>query len=100
METPAVQNGIEYTTFYLTFIGEYLQMHGSFVVGDNQAVATFEGYLLDEDTDYYFLGLNGESVTTAIKKSSVYSIQIVRQDDPVRNLLDSIPVPEDETGHN
>lgn len=68
-------------------------MVGEFSTPEMRAVSNIEGYLLDEDEEFYYLGLSANEITTAIRKGAVYSIQVIGAMDPVRELLDSMPLP-------
>lgn len=58
-----------------------------------RAVSNIEGYLLDEDEDFYYLGLSANEITTAIRKTAVYSIQVVQMKDAMTELLESLSLP-------
>jgi hypothetical protein len=95
-----IQAGVNVDLFFLTFIGEYVEMIGSFQVDDQTAVASLQGYLLDVDDDFYFLGESAEEIFIAIRKDSVQTIRVIPVTDYRREILNALPVPQDETGHN
>jgi len=87
-------------TFYSAFIGELVEVITQFKLGEAEAVGTLSAYLLDVDEDYYYLGETGEEVSTAIKRTSVYSIRIIKSSTWKEKLLNEMEVPMDEEGFN
>ena len=96
----------EESLFFLTFIGEYVQVTSNLMtkkqietdegVGILETPITIVGYLLDEDDKYYYMGGRPDSVSDAIKKTSVKMIQIVEFKTELDEVLDSMGEPEDE----
>lgn len=60
----------------------------------------FEGYLLDVDDTYLFLGDNTNEVCSAIKKEEVSSVHITKSISIFDDVLDSMGEPEDDKDIN
>lgn len=86
--------------FFLNFIGEYVQVTGGFSIQDGKAITSVDGYLLDQDDLHYYLGRSADEIHIAIKKDSVYSIEILALPDWRRDLLDDLKTPENDLGVN
>lgn len=85
--------------FFATFLGEYVEILTKYEAGD-QGKMMVQGYLLDMDNDYYFIGHNEFEVSAAIKKDNVSFISISSKVDPNVELLENMPVPDDEYENN
>ncbi len=81
--------------FKVTFIGEMVE-----IIVNSEASETgkmiVQGYLLDFDEDYYYLGENPLAVSTALKRDLVSLISIHDLIDPSLDMLRNMPDPEDE----
>jgi hypothetical protein len=86
----------QHSRFFLTFVGEMVQLttdlpsrlevtsdEGSYI---EETSLTLQGFLLDEDLKYYYLGESPDHVTEVVKKVSVKRIRIV----PVRTKADEM----------
>lgn len=84
------------TTFFLTFVGEYVQITTN-IISKTEALSEestvieegplrLQAYLLDEDESWYYIGGSPDQVTDAIKKVAVKHIRIV----PMRSEVDII----------
>lgn len=95
-----------FSLFYLTFVGELVQLTTELIVKDHKQTEDeveisekpvgFVGYLLDEDSSYYYIGDNPQEITTAVRKTKVVSVEPVKIQTPLEALLDQIPDPEDD----
>lgn len=83
-------------TFFLTFIGEFVEIVGSFFHEKVEVPINIQGYILDTDNNYYYIGDSPEEITSAIRKDSVIYIQILKNVDPLEEVLRDWEVPEDE----
>ena len=85
--------------FFSTFLGEYVE-----IICKHEAVAegklVVQGYILDMDEDYYFLGENPIEINACLKKEDASFISIMSKIDPNVELLENMPVPEDELENN
>ena len=81
--------------FKVTFIGELVEIiadsdsseHGKLVI---------QGYLLDYDEDYYYLGEGPLAVTSALKRELVGFVTIINKVDPGIEVLQNMPEPTDD----
>lgn len=87
-------------TFFLTFIGELVEISGSFVDTNTKAVLKLIGFVLDADDEFYYLGDTPEEITQAIRRDKVFYIQILQPINPYLEKLKSLEIPEDETKQN
>lgn len=93
----------EFDTFFLAFIGQLV----SITVGINSDVnfsdengatvqsipMTYEGILLDQDSDYYYLGRTPSEIEQAVRKSRVVHIGIVEQKTLFDEILETVQIP-------
>ena len=58
----------------------------------------YEGILLDQDEEYYYLSqsMDPSDVNIAIKKTKVVTIMIGKEEDLVTEFLNQLPIPENE----
>src|SRR4051812_10415682 len=81
--TPGAKpEGVVLDTFYMAFIGEFVELVGEFSIQNMTAVTNVQGYLLDVDEDFYYLGVSAEEINVGIRKTAVYSIQITEKPNP------------------
>lgn len=85
--------------FFSTFLGEYVEILCRYETAADGKMM-LEGYLLDMDDDYYFVGHNPIEITAAIKKEDVSLVNIVNKVDPNVELLENMPIPDDEHENN
>lgn len=55
------------------------------------------GYIIDMDDDFIYLGYNQESIAQAVKKSYIIHVEISNESD---EILSSIDLPKDEKDYN
>lgn len=60
----------------------------------------FEGFLLDMDDEFLFLGDSPHEVCSAITRKDVNSIHILKALDIFSDVLDSMPEPTDDSDIN
>lgn len=87
-------------TFFLSFIGELVELAGSFYHGEQEAALKVVGYILDMDDNYYYLGDTHEEITQAIKKDRVIYIQVLNPVNQFEEMLTQMEVPKDESQKN
>ena len=92
-------NGLS-ESFFLTFIGELVEVAGSFYHGDTEAAIKIAGFVLDADEEYYYLGDTPDEITQAIRRDRVIYIQILEPVNPYLEKLKQLEIPEDETKQN
>jgi hypothetical protein len=87
-------------TFFLTFVGELVEIAGSFYHGDQEAAIKITGFVLDADDEFYYLGDTPEEISQAIRRDRVIYIQILEPLNPNLDKLRELQIPEDESGVN
>lgn len=69
-----------------------------------QSPALIEGYLIDEDDEYYYIGHNDKSFNQVVNKKYIVHIELSSSEKVEQvdfDLLDSlVDVPDEETGFN
>jgi hypothetical protein len=103
----------ELSLFFQTFVGEYVQVTTDIMVKSQleseegviiqETPLVFQGFLLDEDSKYYYLGEGPGEIANAVKIDSVKGISIVPQvvvKTEFDNILDDMPDPESEEEFN
>ncbi len=91
------------SSFYLIFIGEFVEIICSgpsttTEIGVFPIVAN--GYLLDIDEHYLYLSDDAVTVSRAVKKDSVITVEIVKNISPLDQALMDVPVPNDTDNGN
>ena len=81
--------------FKVTFIGEMVEIIVTSETG-NKGQLIIQGYLLDYDEDYYYIGEHPLAVTSALKRSLVGFINIIEPVDPNLEILHNMDTPNDE----
>lgn len=91
--------------FLLSFIGETVQVLTDFVLTSSQAREStdgemigedvehpliVEGYMLDSDDTYIYLGSSPDQVSQAIKKDKIVFIQVLDKKDSLSDIMDSL----------
>jgi hypothetical protein len=79
--------------FKHSFIGEMVEI---ITKSENKDRGIFivQGYLLDYDEDYYYIGEDPLAVSGAIKRDIVSFISIVMTVDPGMEVLEEMPIPK------
>ena len=95
-----------YSACFLAFVGELVTITTTTKVTTPQTSIEFEsvpifyeGLLLDEDSDYFFLG-EGDQISQAIKKSEVLHIMLFDKVDPLKQFLEELPSPKNDQDLN
>lgn len=86
--------------FWNTFLGEYVSIVYGASDAKKHGIIECKGYLLDIDELYYYLGYGPLAVDMVIKKQAVDIIEIIKEQDESLQVLENLPVPEDEEGKN
>lgn len=91
--------------FLLSFIGEKVQILTDFVLKTQQVSEDsdgsltdysvgqpliVEGYMLDSDTNYVYLGPTANQVGQAIRKERIVFIQVLEEEDVLSELINSL----------
>lgn len=91
--------------FYNIFVGEYVifitklstkkvQQTEDQIYEENTPIA-LEGFLLDMDDQYFYVGQDSDEVVSAIKRDEVIQVQITNPYDALEEALNSMPDPTD-----
>jgi hypothetical protein len=96
--------------FFLSFIGEYVtiilkreakvlhQTEEGYI--EETVPMTVNGYLLDMDDEYYFIGESPNNISRAILKKEVVYIEIVQVKTVYDEILDTMNVPQEDKDIN
>lgn len=98
--TGNISEDVAQDTFFLTFIGELVEIAGSFKHEGKATDISLIGYILDITPEYYFLGNNPDEICKAIKRNAVTYIEIVDPEDPFIEILEEMEVPNNEQERN
>lgn len=92
------------SVFFKTFVGEYVTMITNIIVSAASATEEqsssshhpmmFQGYLLDEDARFYYLGSSNEA-NMVVKKENVLAVEIEENKTILDNILDSVDESEE-----
>ena len=85
--------------FWNTFMGEYVEILCRTENPDKMPLVV-QGYLLDRDDDYYYMGEGILEVDAAIKKNDVVIISNRKEKDATLEVLENMPLPFKPEGHN
>lgn len=88
--------------FFLTFVGEFVEIVGSTLSGDGTAIVPLvvTGFLLDLDDKFYYLSDDGMSVKRAIKITDLKAIEIVETKTHFDQMLDNVLIPDKKEQSN
>lgn len=86
--------------FFFSFMGEFVELCGSFFHGESEATIKLEGYLLDADDTYYFLGDDDQEIVHSIKKDRVIWINIKTIESEYQTILKDMDIPQKEEEKN
>lgn len=92
--TDGEYNGLT-ETFFLTFVGELVEILASFPHKNSELPISVIGYVLDADKEYYYLGDTPDEITQAVQRSKVVHIQIVEPFNPALAALENMDMPEE-----
>lgn len=85
--------------FWTTFMGEFVEILTRVDSPDRMPLVA-QGYLLDRDDEYYYLGEGILEVDAAIKKTDVVIITSRKEKDPTLEVLENTPIPFRPEGVN
>lgn len=97
--------------FFETFVSEYVEIVQDYEVTHSISITddgptemkvpmTVAGFVMDSDDTFLYLGPDGESVTQALPLTSIKHIAIVQVTDPVEDMFEGLPDPEDKKNFN
>ena len=89
---------------YDSFIGEFIRLTTKLSskiqnqteteIETQESPIMLDGYLVDMDDKYFYLGMSPDTITCAIEINTVAFLQILQELNPLENILDNLP---DET---
>jgi hypothetical protein len=77
--------------FKQIFLGEYVEVLIKLAENDTSPVMQINGFFLDIDNDYYYLGNEPDAVSNCIAKKDVGFIHIRQPNNPALDLLNRLP---------
>lgn len=94
--------------FFATFIGDRVEIVADFYQNyqeetaesriTNHAPASIQGYILDIDDEFLYLGKNPHEISMALRRTKVLYIEVIgaekEEKSPYDALLDSMPFPK------
>lgn len=96
--------------FHLTFIGEYVEILTCFyqkhIEGNQDSISeqtvpiVIQGYILDIDDEFYYIGNNPSEVVRAIRKQDARAFEILQPKNVFDEILEHMPVPENKDSEN
>lgn len=58
------------------------------------------GYLLDYDEEYYYLGSNADEISHCVKRDKVTLIQVMNVENTYTEMLETMEVPKNDNEKN
>lgn len=93
----SVKKKSEPSSFFLSFIGEYVQVITSFQLAtadspDAAMPLIIEGFILDADDTYIYMGEAGDdNIKQAVKNDFVVYVHVIERENEVEELFSSLP---------
>lgn len=91
-----------FTTFQLSFIGEQVEMVVSISgnQGEEGMPLIINGFLLDMDDTYFYVGNTPNAISQCVVKEDVRLIAIVEEINELEEVLKSVPTPKNKEEGN
>ena len=96
--------------FFTTFIGEKVEIVANFYQDyleetedrrvSNHAPASIQGFILDLDPVFLYLGKNPHEVSMCLRRDSVLYIEVVVEKSPYDDMLENFEIPDNKTEQN
>lgn len=86
--------------FFLTFIGEKVEMMCNFEMLEKNYPQVIQGYLLDKDDEYYYMGSGPDEIQSVVRIADVKYLHIIKDIDPMLEVLDNMQTPDKEEDVN
>lgn len=87
-------------TFFLTFIGELVEIIGTLTDAQKEVSIKIVGYILDVDKEFLYLGDTPEFINRAIKRNKVDLIEIINVEQEFTEILENLEIPQDDSQKN
>lgn len=91
--------------FYSVFAGEYVQLFSNLFINQNETYEdrqvsqehpiTFEGYLLEIDDNFYYLGETDKEISQAIERQYIVRIAVGQEENELSAVVSNGVAPED-----
>lgn len=97
-------------TFFATFIGEKVEIVANFYQDyleetedrriSNHSPASIQGFILDVDPEFVYMGKNPHEVSMCLKRTSVLYIEVVVEKSPYDEMLENLDIPSNKAEEN
>lgn len=97
-------------TFFDIFAGEFVSITTKLQqkvtqqteenVLQSESFLSIQGFLVDKDDLYYYIGDKPNSILAAIKINEVVHVEITQEENVFTNILEQLDVPTDKKGAN
>lgn len=86
----------EPSSFFLSFVGEYVQVITSFQMATEESTEVglpliIEGYIMDADDEYIYMGPDGDEIRQAVGSKHVVFVQILEKTDEIEEMFSGLP---------
>lgn len=90
----------QYDTFFLAFVGEFIEIVARLSDENSEESIKTVGYLLDYNDEYYFLGHTPEEISHCVKRSKVTLINTLNPDNLYQEILEDMEIPKNDRDKN
>ena len=81
--------------FWVSFMGEFVEILAKYETSEKMPL-NIQGYMLDTDDTFYYIGDNPLEVNAAIRKTDVCFIAVVEHKDPGVQILEDMEIDQEE----
>lgn len=85
--------------FWVTFAGRFVEVLCKYGTKENMPLV-IQAHLVDIDEEYYFLGENSIEIDSVVKRQDVVFMSIIKERDPMIEVLEDMPIPQTEEETN
>ena len=83
-------------SFFLSCVGEYVQVITAFQMatedsGETSLPLIVEGYIMDADDSYIYMGSDNEGIRQAIRNDYVVFVQVLEKANELEEIFSSVP---------
>lgn len=89
-----------YDTFFLAFVGEFVEIVGRLSDENSEESIKTIGYILDYNKEWIFLGHTPDEISHCVKRHRVTLINTLNPDNMYMEMLDEMEIPKNEQGKN
>ena len=92
----ATKKKSEPSSFFLSFVGEYVQVITAFQMATEDSGETglpliVEGVIMDADDSYIYMGSDTEGIRQAIRNDYVVFVQVLEKATELEEIFSSVP---------